>query len=434
MFKTFLKKTVIVILNWEARLVIKKYKPKLVGITGSVGKTSTKDAVSAVLATVYRVRKSEKSYNSEFGLPLTVIGCQTAWNSVGGWLKIIYHGLVLILTKEKYPECLVLEIGADKPGDIKSIVKKIKFDIAIVSRLPEVPVHIEFFKSKEQMIDEKMSLPLSIAPNCLVILNADDSNIMSRRDKIKAKVVLYGFSEPAKVRATNNHIMYGDRNGLSVPVGLAFKVDCQGNNVPVRVPNVIGIHLVYPILAAIAVGIELGVNLVKAIEVLALHTTPPGRLHLVLGMNNSTILDDTYNSSPIAVEAALETLKEIETSGRKIAVLGDMMELGGHTAEAHKHIGELSSQIVDILVTVGVRSKFTYEKAQSLGFCQDNLFCFNSAKEAGEYLSTIVSAGDVVLVKGSQSMRMEKVIEMIMAEPENKAKLLVRQEKEWQAR
>jgi UDP-N-acetylmuramoyl-tripeptide--D-alanyl-D-alanine ligase len=430
MIKKILKKIVVVILNWEARLVLKKYKPKIVGVTGNVGKTSTKEAVAAVLATKYKVRKSEKSYNSELGMPLTVIGCSTAWNSFFGWVENIYRGLILILFKEEYPEWLVLEIGADRPGDIKSIAKKIKFDVAIVSRLPDVPVHIEFFKSKEQVIDEKMSLPLSVRQNGLVVLNADDENIMSRLDKVKAKVVLYGFKENCEVRATNDHIMYEDRDSFSVPVGLAFKVDNHGSNVPVRVPGAVGSHLVYPILAAIATGTELGINLVTAIEALALHDTPPGRLHLVAGMNNSTILDDTYNSSPVAVEAALKALGEIETSGRKIAVLGDMMELGSHTAEAHKQIGMFAVKVANILITVGVRSKFTYESAMS-GLDQDKISHFNTSKEAGEYLKTLIGVGDVVLVKGSQSMRMERVVEAIMADPTNKEKLLVRQDEEW---
>lgn len=431
MLKNILKKIVVLILNWEARLVIKKYKPKIVGVTGNVGKTSTKEAVFAVLATQYEVRKSEKSYNSELGVPLTIIGCKSAWNNLFGWLENIYRGLILILFTEKYPEWLVLEIGADRPGDIKSVVKWIKFDVAIVSLLPDVPVHIEFFKSKEQVIDEKMSLPLSISPNGLVVLNSDDANIMSRQDKIKGRVILYGFNEEATVRATNDHIMYEDREGISVPVGFSFKVDCLGSNVPVRIVGAVGTHLVYPVLAALATGTALGVNLVKAIEALALHIPPPGRLHILTGINNSTILDDTYNSSPVAVEAALKALGQIETSGRKIAVLGDMLELGSHTAEAHKMIGEIALGVADLLITVGVRSKFTYESALNKGFNQANIFHFDSAILAGEHLKNIISAGDVILVKGSQSMRMEKAVEKIMAKPEDKKNLLVRQEEEW---
>ena len=433
MLKNILKKIVVTILNWEARLIIKKYKPKIVGVTGSVGKTSTKEAVAAVLATKFIVRKSEKSYNSEFGVPLTVIGCKTAWNSLFGWIENIYRGLLLIVFKEDYPEWLVLEVGADRPGDIKTIARKIKFDVAIVSRLPDVPVHIEFFKSKEEVIEEKMSLPLSIGKNGLVILNADDENIISRKEMVRAKVLLYGFGEDASVRATNDHILYENNiNGVSVPVGLAFNVIRGNNNTLVQVPGAVGSHLVYPILAAIATGMELGVTMLQAVEALSLHETPPGRLHLVKGFNDSTILDDTYNSSPIAVEAALKTLGQIETIGKKIAVLGDMMELGSHTAVAHKKIGELAAEIVDVLITVGVRSKFTFETARGKGLDSSKVIHFDSSREVGEFLKNIIAPGDLILVKGSQSMRMERAVVAIMLAPENRKKLLVRQDEEWE--
>jgi UDP-N-acetylmuramoyl-tripeptide--D-alanyl-D-alanine ligase len=296
-----------------------------------------------------------------------------------------------------------------------------------------MPVHIEFFKSKEQVIDEKMSLPLSLRSNGVAILNADDPNIMSRRDKIKAKVITYGFSEGADVRAENDHVMYEGEGDNAIPTGFAFKVICQGSNVPVRVFGTIGTHLVYPVLAAIAVGVAQGINLVKAIEALADHLPPPGRLHLVPGMNGSTILDDTYNSSPIALEAALTALSELKKAGngRKIAVIGDMMELGSHTAEAHKKIGEMASAICDEIITVGVRAKFAHEQALAKGFSSERAFHFSNSVEAGEWLKDKINKNDIILVKGSQSARMEKVVVAIMAEPGKRKELLVRQEDEW---
>lgn len=431
MTKNILKKIIVYILNWESRLILRKYKPKIIGITGSVGKTSTKEAVAAVMAMVYRIRKSEKSYNSELGIPLTIIGCHTAWNSIVGWLVNIYRGLLLIITKQEYPEWLILEVGADRPGDIKSVVRWIKFDVAIVSRLPDVPVHIEFFKSKEQVIDEKMSLPLSVRADGLVILNTDDQNIMSRQDKIKGKIITYGFGENAQVKASNDHIMYEEASGISTPIGFAFKVDCEGSNVPVRITGALGNHLVYPVLAAIATGTNLGVNLVKAIETLATHVPPPGRLHLLPGLNNSTLLDDTYNSSPVAVVAAIKTLEQIETTGRKIAVLGDMMELGNHTAEEHRRVGELVAPIVDIFISVGVRSKFTHEAVLTAGLSSDKVFHFDRSDEAGEFLKTIISTGDIILFKGSQSIRMEKAVALVLSDKVDKAQSLVRQDDEW---
>jgi len=431
MIKNVLKKLVVYILNWESRLILRKYKPKIIGITGNVGKTSTKEAIAAVMSTAYQIRKSEKSYNSELGIPLTIIGCHTAWNSVVGWLTNIYRGLLLIVTKQKYPEWLILEVGADRPGDIKSVVKWIKFDVAVVSRLPDVPVHIEFFKSKDQVIDEKMSLPLSVRADGLVILNADDLNIMSRQDKIKAKIITYGFGENAQVKASNDHIMYEEVNGQSVPSGFAFKVDCEGSNVPVRITGALGNHLVYPVLAAIATGTNLGINLVKAIETLGAHIPPPGRLHLLPGLNSSTLLDDTYNSSPVAVVAAIKTLDQIETAGRKIAVLGDMMELGSHTAEEHRRVGELVAGVVDLFISVGVRSKFTHEAVLASGLSSDKVFHFDRSDEAGEFLKTIIASGDIILFKGSQSIRMEKAVALVLSDKVDKAQSLVRQDDEW---
>jgi UDP-N-acetylmuramoyl-tripeptide--D-alanyl-D-alanine ligase len=430
MLKSVLKQIVLILLNWETRLILRKYKPRLFGVTGNVGKTSTKEAIAAVLSSKYRVRKSEKSYNSELGVPLTVIGCHTAWLSLTGWLKILYEGLTLILTPNDYPEWLVLEIGADRPGDIKNLVRRIRFDAAAVSRLPDVPVHIEFFKNKEEVVAEKMSLPLSISPNGFVILNADDQNIMSYRDRIKANVITFGFASPAAVKAANDEIVYTDNK----PMGVSFQAEIGGESLPVTIAGALGTHLIYPALAGLAAGQAFGVGFSEALKSLAAYVPPPGRLHLVAGQSNSTILDDTYNSSPIALEAALKTLGQIETAGRKIAVIGNMMELGKHTAESHKEMGELAARVANMIITVGVRARFAYEAAQAAGFDSVNLKHFDDSSAAGEYLKNEIKTGDIILVKGSQSARMEKVVEKIMAEPEKKKELLVRQEPEWENR
>src|SRR3989304_8554200 len=156
--KLFLKQILISILKFEAKLILKKYKPKIVAITGSVGKTSTKDAVYASLSKFYYVRKSEKSFNSEIGLPLTILGVPNGWNDPIVWLQNIIEGLELIFTREKYPEWLVLEIGADKPGDIRNAASWIYADIVIIPKIGQTPGHIEFFKSLEKLIEEKASL------------------------------------------------------------------------------------------------------------------------------------------------------------------------------------------------------------------------------------------------------------------------------------
>src|SRR3989338_369090 len=147
-----LKNTVINILTWEAKQILKKYKPKIVAVTGSVGKTSTKDAIALVLESGFKkVGKSEKSYNSELGVPLAIIGAKSGWNSALKWLEVIWKGARLIVERNSYPEFLVLEIGADRPGDIKKIRSWLTPDVAVVTALADTPVHVEFFQSPEEV-------------------------------------------------------------------------------------------------------------------------------------------------------------------------------------------------------------------------------------------------------------------------------------------
>ena len=155
--KTFFKKAVVFIITLEARAVLRKYKPKIVAVTGSVGKTSAKDAIYEVLSEGARVRKSEKSFNSEIGLPLTILGIPNAWSNPFRWLQNIIDGLFVLLFTVQYPQWLVLEVGADRPGDIRSLAKWLRVDIAVITRLPEVPVHVEFYAA-EAVVEKRPRL------------------------------------------------------------------------------------------------------------------------------------------------------------------------------------------------------------------------------------------------------------------------------------
>ncbi len=435
MYKKIIKTIVAAILRLEAKLILRKYRPKIIGITGSVGKTSTKEAIAAVMALKYSVRKSEKSYNSEFGIPLTIIGAKTAWGSPLGWLATIWRGLIVIFFHEDYPAWLVLEVGADRPNDIKKVTRWIKFDIAVVTRLPDIPVHIEFFPTRERVVEEKMALPLSLSARGLAILNADDPDSILYRDKIKAPIINYGISSEADYRATNQHFFYHDQEGKKMPAGVACKIEYKENSLPLRVLGTIGYHLLYPQLAAFAVGMSQEINAVEILEAIAGYLPPPGRARLLPGIKNTTIIDDTYNSSPAALEAGLLALYELETAGRKIAVIGDMMELGGYTLEAHQQAGRLASRVANIIITVGLRAKFAYEAAiEENGFPADQIFHFDEASRAGLAIQDLLQEGDVIYLKGSQSIRLEKIVEEIMRNPDQKETLLVRQEPEWQKR
>jgi len=428
--KQFLKKIVVAALLFEARLVLKKYKPKIVAITGSVGKTTTKDMIYSVLSTSFFVRKSSKSFNSEIGVPLTILGLSNAWNDPYLWLKNLIEGANLVIFPHIYPKWLVVEVGADRPNDIRSAAQLLKPDVAVVTRLSKVPVHVEFFESAEHVRKEKSELVLATPENGTVILNADDKLVSSMRPLAKGKVVTYGLLGTADVVGSNFSFVYSE-SVPSFPIGIHFDVRSGDQNLPVYIHGALGKQQMYTALAALSVAKTLDVDTEKAVESLYGHTAPAGRMKVLEGINSSCIIDDTYNSSPVAVTEALETLKEIKTSGKKIAVLGDMLELGSHTKKAHEKVGVQAAGIADLIYLVGTRSRNTFDSALSAGFPKEQIFEFDDSTEAGNALRTVVASGDIILVKGSQGKRMEKAVASILSRPERVGELLVRQDKEW---
>ncbi len=429
--KKFFKKIIVFIITFQAKLVLKKYQPKIVGITGTVGKTSAKDAIAAVLSRGFRVRKTTKSYNSEVGVPLVILGCENVWFNPFLWFWNILKGFQLIFFKTDYPQWLVLELGVERPGDMTSLVSWIKPDISVITALSEIPPHVEFFTGPEALVKEKVKILKNLSSENTAILNNDDVLIKPvKDDKMKARVITYGFEEGADLLASNYRIVLKEENGKAVPEGLTFKVDYKGSSVPIRLFNTFGRHHVYPGLAALAAGAVVGFNLVDMAESLTRYNSPPGRLKLIEGEKATFILDDTYNASPAAVRAAIEVLKEIPAK-RKIAVLGDMLELGKYAVDAHRAIAKELSGVVDLVFTVGPRSKFIATELKETGFEKKNIFEFSMSDEAKSELEKVLREGDLILVKGSQAMRMERIVEEIMAHPEKKEGLLVRQEKTW---
>jgi UDP-N-acetylmuramoyl-tripeptide--D-alanyl-D-alanine ligase len=196
-------------------------------------------------------------------------------------------------------------------------------------------------------------------------------------------------------------------------------------------PHLVAETQVAAALAAIAVADALGFNRKEVLANLSTFRTPPGRLTLIEGKNGSIILDDSYNSSPEAVQSALKLVHDMNVSGRKIAILGDMLELGKFTEEAHAEVGRQVVNTVQHLITVGIRAKGIAQSAFMHGMKADNVAEFTDSREAGKTLASILEPGDLVLVKGSQGIRLERAVEELMAHPEDKEKFLVRQEEEW---
>jgi UDP-N-acetylmuramoyl-tripeptide--D-alanyl-D-alanine ligase len=428
--KALLKHIVVTILTWEARVVLLRHKPKVVAVTGSVGKTSTKDAVYTVLRSKFFARKSEKSFNSELGVPLTILGLPTAWSSPVAWLENIAEGLMVALFTREYPDWLVLEVGADRPGDIKKL-GWVKPDVVVFTHFPDVPVHVEFFESAEQVIAEKRELKKALRLDGTLIVNADDPKMQAETVHDGQHVLRYGFAEDATVRADTQSVVYED----DMPVGVSSMVHFQNESQQVTQRGVLGGHHVYPQLVAIAVAVSEGVSFSDAVQALGEHACPPGRMRVLPGMHRTCLIDDTYNASPAAVAAGLDALAELPDHKRKVVVLGDMLELGDFSVPAHEEVGTRAAQVADIVVFVGIRmraaalvtKKMRGKKVKRIETCKDS-------NEAAELLRGIVQEGDIVFVKGSQSMRMERVVAALLADPDTAPRLLVRQEKEWQER
>lgn len=437
----FVKQVVVWILTFEAKLILRRYRPKIIAVTGSVGKTTTKDAIYAALAGTparpggrtggLHVRKSEKSFNSDIGVPLTILGLENAWKNPLRWALNIARGLFLLFEKAPYPAWLVLEVGADRPGDIRRLARWLTPDIVVITGVPDVPVHVEFFDSPEALAREKRALAEHMTADGKLVLNGDDARMVALCATYKDRTVTYGIGKANDFSASHHGIMYEKGK----PTGTRFRLVHGDTTLPVSVVGALGASRAYAALAAFAVAEIAGVGSEVVVQALAEWTPPPGRMRVLPGVNGSVLIDDTYNSSPAAALSALETLKEtkIPDGARRIVVLGDMLELGKYSSEAHRQIGAHTAHCADLLITVGFRARAMAEAALDAGLPESLIrqYELNESRRAGEELRDELREGDVVLIKGSQSVRMERTVEALMAEPEHAVDLLVRQEPEW---
>lgn len=413
-------------LKSAAVLTLKKYQPQIIGLTGSVGKTSAKEALARVLEKDFLIRKNEKNYNNEIGVPLTIIGVPSGERSFGKWLSVFFRWLRIMIFTVPYPKILILEMGADRPGDIRYLTRFVKCQFGIITAIAES--HIEFFGSQEKIAEEKFELVKSLEEKGLAILNADSPQLFEREKDLRGRKLTFGFSERADLRATDVDFNYSEQGNIQ---GLSFKLNFQGTTLPVRLNQVLARHQIYSALIATAVGRELGLNLVKISSLLLDFAPPPGRLKLLPGIKKTLIIDDTYNASPASVLAALEVLEKIRAP-RKIVVLGDMLELGEETEKNHRRVGRKLFEIkADWVFLLGKRMEFAREELRKHGWGEDKVLNFENHLELGRKLQALIREGDLILIKGSQSLRMEKFVEEIMAEPQRAEELLCRQNPEW---
>ncbi|MFH1178252.1 MAG: UDP-N-acetylmuramoyl-tripeptide--D-alanyl-D-alanine ligase, partial [bacterium] len=419
--KNILKSIIAFKLGFFARIIIHRYRPRIVMVTGSVGKTSTKDAIAEVLARHFYIRKSEKSFNSEFGVPFTIFGVENPWGNPFAWFRVMKNILALLVLPNHYPNMLVLEIGADRPCDISRILRFVTPDVVVVTRLPNIPVHVEAYSSPEAVREEEFSPAYALRANTSLIIPADDSYAIENAASISSHIISYGIAQNATVRIS--HFGFSEIEGKVI--GMQATVHINGEQEKLLVTGSVGVTQLLPAAAAIAAAHAFNISLSKALLALQDYEPPPGRGRLLSGKNNSTIIDDSYNSSPVAVEEALATLKAFPYAGRRIAILGDMLELGRYSVKEHERIATIAADSADMIVAVGIRARaFTNvsKNVEVLAFCNSN--------DAALALPDIVREGDVILVKGSQSIRTERIVEALLANPSDITKI-VRQEKKW---
>ncbi|MFH1712778.1 MAG: UDP-N-acetylmuramoyl-tripeptide--D-alanyl-D-alanine ligase [Candidatus Jacksonbacteria bacterium] len=406
MCRSFLKST----LRWLSIIILKRYKPDIIAITGSIGKTSAKEACFYALSQKFSARRTEKNYGTEFGVPAAIIGVEVPSRQLLiKWLIIFIKAIGLIIIKsKKYPQILVLEMAADKPGDIKYFMSFIKPKISIITSISQV--HLEKFAKFSQIIAEKRQIIECLPPEGYAVLNFDDEHLKKTACKTKARILAYGLnSQEAILKAQDVKVILKDNQ-----IGLYFKLLYKGTATPVFAPGTAAVHQIYSLLAAATCGSIYKLTALEIAQGLEKFQSLPGRFTVKKGQNNTWLIDDAYNAAPVSVCAALQSLSDFPTGKRKIAVLGDMLELGSFENKGHKQVGECAaSQKIDLLLTYGERAKMIGKSAEGAGMAKSRIQHFDNQDKLIDYLRENMQPDDVILIKGSHGMKMGEVAEKL---------------------
>jgi UDP-N-acetylmuramoyl-tripeptide--D-alanyl-D-alanine ligase len=344
---------------------------RVVGITGSVGKSTTKEMVAEVLGVRYRTLKSPGNLNNEIGLPLTLLRLGSGY------------------------ERAVLEMGFYVPGEIQFLCDIAQPQIGVVSNVGTV--HAERAGSQEAIFRGKSELPAALPPDGVAILNFDDPWVRKMEEKTRARVFFYGLSPEA-------HLWADQIEGLGLE-GIRFRLHYKKETLHMRVP-MIGRHSIHTALRASAVGLNDGLSWQEILEGLS---QGHAQLRLVAARSNNgaLILDDTYNAAPESMLAALNLLDELD--GRKIAVLGDMLELGPYERQGHEMVGMRAAQVARILITLGPRGHMIADAARRAGMKPASILEFEEIAPVVDWLTKNLTANDAVLIKGSHGLRMDRI-------------------------
>lgn len=353
--------------NWRA-----KFDVRVIGITGSVGKTSTKELAAAVLSRRYSTLKSEGNQNNEIGVPLNLMNLRP------------YH------------ERAVIEMGMYAQGEIDLLCDIARPNVGVVTIIG--PVHLERLGSMEAIVAAKQELVAALPEDGVAVLNMDDPRVMGMAAHTKARVFTYGLDTGADLWADQIESM-----GLD---GVRFTMHNNGESLNVRVP-LLGRHSVHTALRAAAIGLVEGLSWEEIIPGLGAMSSQL-RLVVIPGPRGSLLIDDTYNSSPDSALAALNLLADLD--GRRIAVMGDMLELGEAERQAHHIVGRRVADVADLLISVGPRARMIAHQAVATGLPAERVHMVEDAPAAVPVLEETIQAGDVILVKGSLGMAMDRIV------------------------
>ncbi len=353
----------------------------IVAITGSAGKTTTKDLIAHLLGRRLRVHKSEGNLNTYTGIPMT------------------------IFEMDPRDRALVVEYAMSRAGEIRELTQVAPPTIGVVLNVGLA--HVGFLGSIDAVAAAKRELVEGLAPGGLAILNADDPRVRAM-SAVARRFTLYGVSSDAGVRAERIrlHGLEGSNFVLITPRGKA--------DVYLRLP---GHHSVSNALAAAAVALEFDFDAAAIASALHGFASPARRMNIVTGRNGATVIDDSYNASPGSMLAALEVLGLAPRGALKVAVLGDMLELGDHAERAHEELGSLAGKTADVVIAVGEYAPRVVQAARRAGLPSDRAFVVETAEQAVASVTPLLAAQTQVLVKGSRGMRLERVVEQIRQAP-----------------
>ena len=416
--KKGIKELVFLLFRLVASLSIYLHKPTIIAITGNVGKTTTKDMTIAILAQAgLSVRGSRDSYNSQIGVPLSILGVESGLRNPFQWLLSLLRGVWNALFTS--PKFLVLEMGLDAPGDIADLVRVFSLDRALVTRLSRDPVHAANFQSTEALYKEKMLLFQGLKEDGIGFYNNED---FIQKEYLPKKLNRNLQPFPSKsIYLKNMSIHYDDEGN---PVGTDVVLSLRGNDETFYIPDTLGEGAVNALIASITLveSLDNNVSVSTIRRAIASRNPTPGRMRILHGKNGSSIIDDSYNSSPIAMEKALDVLSLLEAK-KKVLILGKMGELRDEE-DVHKRLGVRVSDIADVVL---VCSDVSYGEHHNVQYFSNNDALI---QEALHHLDK----GVIFLCKGSQVSRMEIVVKAILEERDiyNRESPLVRQGKGWQ--